>query len=110
MEKTKEPKLTIEEGIELYNELSEGVPLQKGENVWIDKYYSLSSKGIFYKNFYDDEGNLIKIKKCRPKKHNYRISVSITKSEHIEMKRLAKLRGKTLSKLLKIAFYDYFKH
>jgi hypothetical protein len=44
----------------------------------------------------------------KPKRH--RISVSITKSEHIEMKRLAKLRGQTLSKLLIKAFYEYHKN
>jgi hypothetical protein len=44
----------------------------------------------------------------KPKR--YRISVSITKAEHIEIKRLSKLRKQTLSKLLIKAFYEYHKN
>lgn len=44
------------------------------------------------------------------KKEYYRISISITKAEHIEMKRLAKLRKQPLSKLLIKSFYEYHKN
>jgi hypothetical protein len=38
------------------------------------------------------------------------ITISVPKAEHIEMKRLAKLRKQPLSKLLIKSFYEYHKN
>jgi hypothetical protein len=43
------------------------------------------------------------------KKEYHKISISVPKAEHIEMKRLAKLRKQPLSKLLIKSFYEYHK-
>ena len=109
MQGLKRKQLTKEQGIELYKTfVKEGI-VKKGENAWLDGNHGLSETGIIYKYIFDKDGNFKIAKTYKPKKEQYRISISVPKAEHIEMKRLAKLRKQPLSKLLVKAFFESFK-